>query len=270
MIFASWGMLNPHRRSSPACRKLEAVFYAAGNVKAFAQQLVDHDITLVSAWAINAIPVAEMCLAQIPLSLRGYFRSVQGYRELHDPAAAKRFMRLGVANETIGLIGMGHIGTCCAGCCATTRSRSSPTIRYSRPSVPPNSTSSRSISPRSSAASRTSSQQPHSRPAFDPGTLGASLFAAMREGATFINTGRGASVVEAELIAVLQDRTGSVRPSRRHLAGTAGGRFRLWTLPNVVISPHIGGTIGNEVTWLSACAIEEFEARTPAARCATK
>jgi phosphoglycerate dehydrogenase-like enzyme len=61
--------------------KLEAVFYAAGNVKAFAQRLVDRDIVLVSAWAINAIPVAERCLSQILLSLRGYFRTVRAYRE---------------------------------------------------------------------------------------------------------------------------------------------------------------------------------------------
>ena len=81
VIFATWGMPNLSDAQLARLPKLEAVFYAAGNVRAFARQLVDHDIVLVSAWAINAIPVAEMCLAQILLSLRGYFRSVRQYRE---------------------------------------------------------------------------------------------------------------------------------------------------------------------------------------------
>ena len=88
VIFASWGMPNLTDEQLGRLPKLAAVFYAAGNVKAFAQQLVDHDIVLVSAWAINAIPVAEMCLAQILLSLRGYFRSVRRYRELRDTTAS--------------------------------------------------------------------------------------------------------------------------------------------------------------------------------------
>ena len=32
-----------------------------------------------------------------------------------------------------------------------------------------------------------------------------------------------------------------------------------WKLGNVIISPHIGGTIGDEVSRLADCVIEEFE-----------
>jgi hypothetical protein len=110
VIFATWGMPQFTETHFARLPKLEAVFYAAGNVRAFAEPLVEHGIVLVSAWAINAIPVAEMCLAQIVLSLRGYFRSVRGYRELKS-SEAKAFWRPGVAGETIGLIGMGKIGT---------------------------------------------------------------------------------------------------------------------------------------------------------------
>ena len=75
--------------------KLKAVFYAAGNVKAFAPSLIENGITLMSAWAINAIPPAEMCLSQILLSLRGYFRTVRQYRE-HKNFEAKKYWRPGV------------------------------------------------------------------------------------------------------------------------------------------------------------------------------
>ena len=38
---------------------------------------------------------------------------------------------------------------------------------------------------------------------------------------------------------------------------TAGSA--LWSLENVVINPHIGGTIGDEVVRLADCMIEQFE-----------
>lgn len=259
VIFASWGMINFTDEQLAGLPKLRAVFYAAGNVKAFAQQLVDHDIVLVSAWAINAIPVAEMCLAQILLSLRGYFQAVHRYRELHDTAAAKRFTRPGVNGETIGLIGMGHIGT---------------RLRHLLRDYPlevivhdPMLTADRAaeldvervdlatLFSRSFIVSNHIPDLPSTRAA-----LGAALFASMREGATFINTGRGAQVVEDELIAVLKDRADLTALLDVTWPEPPADDSALWTLPNVLISPHIGGTIGNEVTRLAACAIEEFEA----------
>jgi len=32
----------------------------------------------------------------------------------------------------------------------------------------------------------------------------------------------------------------------------------LWTLPNVWISPHVGGSVGDAVVRTADCAIEEF------------
>ena len=85
-------------------------------------------------------------------------------------------------------------------------------------------------------------------------------FESLREGATFINTGRGAQVVERDLIRVL-----SARPDLTALLDVTwpeppADDSPLWSLSNVLISPHIGGTIGDEVVRLADCAIEEFEA----------
>ena len=49
VIFATWGIPNLSDAQLGRMSNLEAVFYAAGNVKAFTQQLIDHGILLVSA-----------------------------------------------------------------------------------------------------------------------------------------------------------------------------------------------------------------------------
>jgi phosphoglycerate dehydrogenase-like enzyme len=258
VIFATWGMPNLSEAQLARMPELGAVFYAAGNVKAFAPRLVDRDIVLVSAWAINAIPVAEMCLAQVLLSLRGYFRSVRQYRELRTPAA-KAFWRPGVAGETIGLIGMGHIGTRLR---ALLREYPLEVVAHD-PMLTAERAKELGVEPvdlqdvfrRSFVVSNHIPDLPWTR-----GTLTAALFETMRDGATFINTGRGAQVVEADLIRVLQARPDLTALLDVTWPEPPAEDSELWQLPNVVISPHIGGTIGNEVTRLADCAIEEFEA----------
>jgi phosphoglycerate dehydrogenase-like enzyme len=257
VIFATWGMPNLSDQQLARLPQLKAVFYAAGNVKAFAQRLIDHDIVLVSAWAVNATPVAEMCLAQILLSLRGYFRTVRAYRERRT-LAVKDFWRPGVNGATVGLIGMGWIGTGLRTLLQDYPLRviaHDPFLSAERAAelaverVPLE-----ELFERASVVSNHIPDLPASR-----GTLGKAMFERMREGATFINTGRGAQVVEDELIAVL-----AARPDLTALLDVTWPEppapgSRLWSLPNVVISPHIGGTIGDEVVRLADCAIEEFE-----------
>ena len=92
------------------------------------------------------------------------------------------------------------------------------------------------------------------------GVLNRPLFESMRDGATFINTGRGAQVVEADMIAVLQARPDLTALLDVTWPEPPARDSALWNLPNVMISPHIGGTIGNEVVRLADCAIEEFQA----------
>ncbi len=257
VIFATWGLMRFDERHFAAMPKLKAVFYAAGNVKAFAQPLLDHNIILVSAWQANAIPVAEMCLAQILLSLRGYFRSARHYQKSRE-MTAKSYHRPGVNGETIGMLGMGKIGT-------RTRHllKSYPlkVIAYDpfltddrARELDIESVSLGQVFERSMVVCNHIPDIPETRQ-----TLNAGHFGSLRDGATFINTGRGAQVVEADLIQVLTER-----PDLTALLDvtdpeppTAGSAF--WDLDNVINSPHIGGTIGDEVTRLSDLVIEEFE-----------
>jgi len=258
VIFASWGVPCFSKVQLARMSKLKAVFYAAGNVKKFAQPLLDHDIILVSAWAINAIPVAEMCLSQILLSCRGYFRAARQYRE-DKSLDAKAFWRPGVYGETIGLIGMGFIGTR-----LRTLLRSYPlkviahdpflTEERAR-ALGVERVSLAELFRRAYVVSNHIPDLPSTR-----GVLTGALFETMREGATFINTGRGAQVVEPDLIAVLEARPDLTALTDVTWPEPPEPGSKLWTLSNVVMSPHIGGTIGHEVPRLADCAIEEFEA----------
>ncbi len=256
-IFASWGMIRFEERHFRAMPKLKAVFYAAGNVKAFAEPLIQRGVILVSAWEANAIPVAEMCLSQILLSLRGYFRSVRRYHELktHD---SKKFPRSGVNGATVGMIGMGKIGT------RLTRLLQDYPLKVI--AHDPFLTAERAAS---LGVERVTLDQVFQRALVvcnhipdiptTKGVLTGKHFRALRDGATFINTGRGAQVVEADLAGVLQ-----ARPDLTALVDVTWPEpppadSKLWLLPNLVISPHIGGTAGDEVVRLADLVIAEFE-----------
>jgi phosphoglycerate dehydrogenase-like enzyme len=261
VIFATWGLPSFTDAHFAAMPKLRAVFYAAGNVKAFAAPLVERGVVLVSAWAVNAIPTAELVLSQILLTCRGYFRSVRQYAATHDLAAAKDFRRTGAAGETIGLIGTGFIARRLAEHLhdfgfQVLASGSDPFLTDDRARemgvtrVPLDDLFARSYVVSNHVPDLPSTKQ----------ILGGDLFARMREGATFINSGRGAQVVEAELARVL-----AARPDLTALLDVTapeppGPASPLWTLPNVVMSPHIGGTIGDEVGRLGDCVLEEFDA----------
>lgn len=257
VIFATWGMINLSEAQRARMPKLKAVFYAAGNVKAFAPSLIENDIILVSAWAINAIPPAEMCLSQILLSLRGYFRCVRQYKEQRS-FTAKTFWRSGAMDETIGLIGTGYIATRLIAMLRDFPLR----IVAHDPLLTEAKAKTLGVTPVAlDELFRTSYIVSNHIPDLEwtRGTLGKTLFSSMRDGATFINTGRGAQVVEADLIAVLKARPDLTALLDVTWPEPPAPDSELWTLPNVVISPHIGGTVGHEVVRLADCVIEEFE-----------
>lgn len=257
VIFATWGMPSFTERHFAAMPRLKAVFYAAGNVKAFAPPLLERDVILVSAWDVNAIPVAEMCLSQILLSLRGYFRAARNYRHLKT-ADAKVFPRSGVNGETVGLRGLGKIA---ARLCHLLASYPIRVIAYD-PMVSLERAAELGVELVSldqvfARAQVVSNQIPDIE--VTRNVIGAAQFQQKRDGAIFINTGRGAQVVEEDLLRVFRDR-----PDLTALLDVTWPEppvpdSSFWELENVIISPHIGGTIGDEVTRLADCAIEEFE-----------
>ena len=259
VIFATWGMPRLTVEQLGKMPKLEAVFYAAGNVRAFAQPIVDNGIMLVGAWDMNAMPVAEMALAQILLSCRGYFRTTRDYYETHDHGKAKAFHRPGVNGETIGLIGMGMIGKRLTALLQGFSFRviaNDPFLSKEQAAeLGVEIVSLEELFRRSYIVSNHIPDLPSTKE-----VLTGSLFDSMREGATFINTGRGAQVSEAGLIETLKNRPDLTALLDVTYPEPPDADSELWTLPNVWISPHIGGSVGDEVVRMADCMIEEFQA----------
>src|SRR5450432_3708688 len=257
VIFATWGMPAFTEAKFAAMPKLRAVFYAAGNVKAFEAPLIERDVVLVSAWAINAIPTAELVLSQILLTCRGYFRGVRQYAATRDPVAAKAFARTGAAGETIGLIGMGWVAR------RLTKHLQAFGFRVlaNDPFLTPEradelgveKVSLEELFERSYVVSNHVPDLPTTK-----AMLGGPLFELLRDGATFINSGRGAQVVEGDLARVLAARPDLTALLDVTFPEPPGADSPLWKLPNVIVSPHVGGTIGDEVGRLADCVVEEF------------
>ncbi len=259
VIFATWGMSAFTDEQLAQLPALEAVFYAGGDVKGFARPLVDHHVVVVSAWAIDAIATMQLALSQVLLTCRGYFRSVRRYAQTHDLREAKAFHRSGAAGEIVGLIGMGWVGRRLSAELRALGFRVLASDAFLTPEraqeLGVEKVALEELFRRSYIVSNHIPDVPATKQ-----ILGASLFESMREGATFINTGRGAQVVESHLVRVLK-----ARPDLTALLDVTepeppAASSALWTLPNAVLSPRIGGTIGDETTRLADAVIEEFAA----------
>lgn len=80
----------------------------------------------------------------------------------------------------------------------------------------------------------------------------------MKRRSTFINTARGAIVRENEMIEVLKDR-----PDRQVVLDVTYPEPQvtgspLYTLPNVILTPHIAGSAGNEISRMGRYAVDEL------------
>ncbi|MBQ8416541.1 MAG: glycerate dehydrogenase, partial [Clostridia bacterium] len=90
------------------------------------------------------------------------------------------------------------------------------------------------------------------------GMLNRTHFAAMRPYATFLNTGRGAQVVEEDLIAVLRERSDLVAVLDVTFPEPPVENSPFYDLENCILTPHIAGSCGFEKYRMAEYMLEEF------------
>ena len=112
ILFSTWGMPAFSEEEIRRCfPKLKCIFYAAGTVQAFARPFLACGVRVFSAWAANAVPVAEYAVSQILLANKGYFTLSHMMKTSPDAARARVSSYPGNYGADIGLIGCGMIGS---------------------------------------------------------------------------------------------------------------------------------------------------------------
>jgi phosphoglycerate dehydrogenase-like enzyme len=255
VIFSTWGMPCLTEAQLDALPRLRAVFYAAGSVQGFARPLLARGITVVSAWQANAVPVAEFTLAQILLATKGYFRNV---RELQQTKTRAAFRGPGNYGEEIALLGAGAIGRRVIALLKPFALK----VLVFDPFLSEDEAAALGVEKVSldEAFARGFVVSNHlANNAQTVGMLTGSHFWALQLGAVFINTGRGQTVRESELIEVLQ-----ARPDLTALLDVTWPEpptpdSPLWSLPNALLSSHIAGSIHDETRRMADWCLDEFE-----------
>ena len=260
VIFSSWGMPALTEKQIEAhFPNLEAVYYAAGTVQYFARPFLKRGVRVFSAWAANGVPVVEFTVAQIVLAGKGYFQSLRRYRERDRKAAFAYTMSLPCNyNIRVGILGAGVIGR---EVMARLQAYQYEVLAYD-PYVSDEVLSSLGAKRASLEEIFSTCQIISNHVANLPATVGmidGKLLHSMLPNAAFINTGRGAQVVESELIAALKacpDRTALLDVTWPE-PPEEGSEF--YTLPNVFLTPHIAGSQNNEWARMALYMVEEFE-----------
>ena len=259
VIFSTWGMPKFTEEEIRTCLPaLRAVFYAAGSVQAFAREHLANHVRVFSAWKSNAVPVAEYTVAQIILANKGFFTACRTMSGGDHKGAKAHFHRMpGNYGARVGIIGAGMIGKMVL--------RRLTDYRLETVVCDPFLSEEQAAELGAKKVSLeelfSTCQVISNHVANLPATVGMlhyDLFSRMSETATFINTGRGAQVVEADLIRALAEcptRT-AVLDVTYPEPPTEGSPF--YTLPNVFLTPHIAGSAGDEVARMGEQMVSAF------------
>jgi phosphoglycerate dehydrogenase-like enzyme len=260
VLLTGWGCpyIGPSVLSEAPSLKLVA--HAAGTVKFMIDPAVyEAGVAVTHAAEANAIPVAEFTLAAIIFANKRVFELRDLYRADHSRRSTWVMMDEPIGNyrRTIGLIGASRIGRKVAallGALDVDVLLADPFVTATDPVVEhARLVDLDQLLRRSDVVSIHAPSLPSTR-----NMVGARELRLMPDGATLINTARGALLDETALIAELQTgRIQAVIDVTDPEIPAQGSP--LYDLPNVFLTPHVAGAAGTERLRLGLLAVEEIE-----------
>ncbi|MDA5282518.1 hydroxyacid dehydrogenase [Streptomyces sp. Isolate_45] len=258
VIISSWGCPPLDETVLAAAPRLRAVIHAAGSVK---HHITDacwqRGIQVTSAAWANALPVAEYTVATVLAANKQLLRIREDYRDRRAPYDWQRaYAGVGNYHRTVGIVGASRIGRRVLD---LLRPHDLDLLLHD-PYV--DAAEAARLGARGvgldelcAASDVVSIHAPQLADTLH--LIDGRRLALMRDGATLVNTARGSLVdqdalvrelVSGRLDAVLDVTVPEVLPADSPL----------YALPNVVLTPHIAGSLGRELHRMAAAAADEL------------
>ncbi len=260
VALATWGLPRLDAAALAALPRLRALFYAAGSVRAFAGPLLERGVAVYSAAQENARPTAEYALAQILLALKGALPAGRALLRSGDKAAAWMPPAHVVAarDAPVALLGAGRVARALARLLAGMDVR----VLVHEPLLGPEAARAMGAEPVGLAEAFARGRVVSNHLADLPGTRGLvtrDLLLSMPPGATFLNTGRGATVDEAGLWEALRLRPDLFAVLDVLSEEPPSQASPVWNVANAFVTPHLAGSLGWECCRLGRAMLEAFD-----------
>lgn len=257
VIFSGWGAPRMDAEFLSHVPKLRAIFYAGGSVRYFITDAVwQRGIRVTTAQAINAIPVAEFAVAAVLLGLKRFWHYTQVTRATKDFPVDRPMP--GAFGSTVGLVSYGTIARLVR---HRLRSHELQVIVYdpflSEDEARREGVRKAGLDELFASADAVSVHTPHLTETV--GLIQGRHFDAMRPGALFLNTARGEIVDEPAMIAALRRRPDLTAVLDVTAPEPPAKDSPLYTLPNVMLTPHIAGSVGRECQRMGSAMVDEYE-----------
>ncbi|GAA1943968.1 hydroxyacid dehydrogenase [Kitasatospora viridis] len=259
LLITSWGCPPLDAAVLARMPRLKAVVHAAGSVKHHVTQACwDRGLLVSTAAAANAVPVAEYTVAAVLFANKRVLEIAGHYREHHAVEDwTLRFPGFGNHRRTVGLVGASLVGRKVLELLrpfdfellladplldhATARALGARLVELDE------------LLAGCDVVSLHAPALPETHHLLDARRL-----ALLPDGATLVNTARGSLVDQHAL-------TAEVSSGRIHAVldvtepEVLPATSPLYTLPNVLLTPHIAGSLGGELRRITISAIEEVE-----------
>jgi phosphoglycerate dehydrogenase-like enzyme len=258
VMVTGWGTPRIDTAVLDLAPRLEVVAHTAGTVKTFLDaEAFRRGIRVSTAAAANATPVAEFTFAAIVFGLKRASRFAEQLRTTKRHRSVDGVPPIGTNGVTIGILGASRVGREVIRLVRLLQAR----ILVCDPYLMPEEAGRLGVEVvaldelcrRSDVLTLHAPSTPDTRH-----IISARELALLRDGAVIVNTARGALIDTDALAAEAEtgrlDAYLDVTDPEPLPVGSP-----LYSLPNVVLTPHIAGALGNEIHRLGDSAVREVE-----------